>query len=54
VVPGPIFIGRNAERGPALVAEIEEEGKGSARFYAADLGSFEEVRALAEGLTGVG
>ena len=27
-----------------LVAEIEREGKGSARFYAADLASFDQVR----------
>ena len=39
--------GRSAERGVALVAEIEAEGRGSARLYLADLGSFNEVRALA-------
>jgi NAD(P)-dependent dehydrogenase (short-subunit alcohol dehydrogenase family) len=42
-----IVHGRDLERGSELVAEIEGEGKGSARFYAADLGSFDEVRALA-------
>jgi len=40
--------GRNHERGEALVREIEESGKGSARFYAADLSSLAEVRAFAE------
>jgi NAD(P)-dependent dehydrogenase (short-subunit alcohol dehydrogenase family) len=39
--------GRNRERGAALVAEIEEEGKGSARFYAADFASLAAVRELA-------
>lgn len=42
-----IVHGRNVERGSALVAEIESGGSGSARFYAADFGSFDEVRALA-------
>ncbi len=39
-----IVHGRNRERGMGLVAEIEREGKGSARFYAADLASFDQVR----------
>ena len=43
-----IVHGRNRERGEALVAEIAREGKGSARFYAADLASLAEVRAFAE------
>ena len=43
-----IVHGRNRERGEALVAEIAREGKGSARFYAADLASLAEVRRLAE------
>ena len=42
-----IVHGRNRQRGQALVREIEREGVGSARFYAADLGSYDEVRALA-------
>jgi NAD(P)-dependent dehydrogenase (short-subunit alcohol dehydrogenase family) len=42
-----IVHGRSAERGLELVAEIEAEGRGSARLYLADLGSFDEVRALA-------
>ena len=39
-----IVHGRNAERGNAVVAEIAAAGKGSARFIAADLASFAEVR----------
>ncbi len=38
-----IIHGRNAERGEALVAEIEASGKGSSRFYPADFGSMGEV-----------
>ncbi len=45
-----IVHGRSLERGSALVAEIEEQGTGSARFYTADLGSFDEVRALARAI----
>ncbi len=41
-----IVHGRNRERGEALVAEILKEGKGSAKFYAADLASIAEVRKL--------
>jgi len=40
--------GRNRDRGMELVREIEREGMGSARFYAADLASFAQVRELAE------
>jgi NAD(P)-dependent dehydrogenase (short-subunit alcohol dehydrogenase family) len=43
-----IVHGRNRERGDALVAEIEEEGKGSARFYAADFASLDAVRSFAD------
>jgi NAD(P)-dependent dehydrogenase (short-subunit alcohol dehydrogenase family) len=43
-----IVHGRNRERGEQVVEEIEREGKGGARFYAADLASFEQVRELAE------
>ena len=39
--------GRNAERGEAVVADITKEGRGTARFYAADLASLDEVRRLA-------
>jgi NAD(P)-dependent dehydrogenase (short-subunit alcohol dehydrogenase family) len=42
-----IVHGRNRERGMEVVREIEEEGTGSARFYAADLGSLQQVRDLA-------
>ena len=43
-----IVHGRNAERGSAVVQEIVKGGKGSARFYAADLASLAQVRQLAE------
>lgn len=42
-----IVHGRNAERGKALVDEINAKGKGSARFIAADFGSLDEVKAFA-------
>jgi NAD(P)-dependent dehydrogenase (short-subunit alcohol dehydrogenase family) len=45
-----IVHGRNRERGMELVAEIEAEGRGSARFYAADFASFDQVRAFAEAI----
>jgi NAD(P)-dependent dehydrogenase (short-subunit alcohol dehydrogenase family) len=45
-----IVHGRNRERGMALVQEIEREGSGSARFYAADFASFEQTRGLAEAI----
>lgn len=41
-----IIHGRNVERGQEVVRQIEAEGRGSARFYRADLGSFDEVREL--------
>jgi NAD(P)-dependent dehydrogenase (short-subunit alcohol dehydrogenase family) len=43
-----IVHGRSRERGEALVAEIEAEGRGSARFYAADFASLDAVRGLAD------
>ena len=43
-----IVHGRNRERGLEVVNEIEREGIGSARFYAADLASFDQVREFAE------
>ncbi len=43
-----IVHGRNHERGMAVVDEIEGGGVGTARFYAADLGSFEQVQGFAE------
>lgn len=42
-----IVHGRNRERGAEVVAQIEAEGKGSARFYRADFASLDSVRALA-------
>jgi NAD(P)-dependent dehydrogenase (short-subunit alcohol dehydrogenase family) len=43
-----IVHGRDEERGAEVVAEIQQAGKGSARFIAADLASLAEVRTLAE------
>ncbi len=43
-----IVHGRNRERGTAVVDEIEQQGAGTARFYAADLGSFAQTRRFAE------
>jgi NAD(P)-dependent dehydrogenase (short-subunit alcohol dehydrogenase family) len=43
-----IVHGRDEERGREVVAEIEGEGSGSARFYAADFGSLAQVRQLAQ------
>src|SRR6185503_14454364 len=43
-----IVHGRNQERGQAVVSEITNGGKGSARFYAADFASLAEVRTLAQ------
>jgi NAD(P)-dependent dehydrogenase (short-subunit alcohol dehydrogenase family) len=40
--------GRNQERGDEVVRAIREEGRGTAQFYAADLASMAEVRALAD------
>lgn len=42
-----IVHGRNAERGQAVVAEIAQGGKGSARFYQADFASLDAVRRFA-------
>ena len=46
-----IVHGRSAERGLALVEEINGGSTGSARFYEADFASLEEVRRLAEAIT---
>ena len=43
-----IVHGRNRERGEAVVQEITREGKGTARFYAADFASLAEVRTFAQ------
>ncbi len=43
-----LVTGRSQARGDSLVAEIAASGKGSARFYRADLASLDEVRRLAD------
>lgn len=43
-----IVHGRNQERGLEVIRQIEESGVGAARFYAADLGSLDQVRTFAE------
>lgn len=43
-----IVHGRNAERGQALVEEITQSGKGSARFIGADFSSLQAVREFAD------
>ena len=45
-----IVHGRNRERGMQVVEAIESQGVGSARFYRADLASFEQVRELGEAI----
>ena len=45
-----IVHGRNRERGMEVVEAIESDGVGSARFYRADLASFEQVREFAEAI----
>ncbi len=45
-----IIHGRNETRGNALVAEITEGGKGSARFYRADFAKMEEIRDLGKSI----
>jgi NAD(P)-dependent dehydrogenase (short-subunit alcohol dehydrogenase family) len=42
-----LVTGRSTARGDSLVDEIRRSGKGSARFYRADLASLDEVRRLA-------
>lgn len=43
-----LVTGRSGERGEALVDEIAKSGRGSARFYRADLASLAETRGLAD------
>lgn len=43
-----LITGRSAPRGDSLVQEITRSGRGSARFYQADLASLAEVRRLAD------
>ena len=45
-----IVHGRNLERGAEVVAQIEAGGKGTARFYPADLASVAGVRAFGEAI----
>ena len=45
-----IVHGRNRERGMEVVEAINGEGPGSARFYAADLASFAQVRDFGESI----
>jgi NAD(P)-dependent dehydrogenase (short-subunit alcohol dehydrogenase family) len=47
-----IIHGRNQERGVAVVDAIAREGKGSAKFYAADFASLEQVRSFAQAIRG--
>jgi NAD(P)-dependent dehydrogenase (short-subunit alcohol dehydrogenase family) len=46
-----LVTGRSVERGDSLVAEITKSGKGSAKFYRADLSSMAEVRRLADAVS---
>lgn len=43
-----VIHGRNEERGREVVQAIRDEGTGSARFYAADFTSLDQVRSLAD------
>jgi NAD(P)-dependent dehydrogenase (short-subunit alcohol dehydrogenase family) len=45
-----IVHGRNRERGAEVVARIEEEGKGSARFYPADFAVLDDVRQFGQAI----
>jgi NAD(P)-dependent dehydrogenase (short-subunit alcohol dehydrogenase family) len=45
-----IVHGRDRQRGLDVVEEIERGGTGSARFYAADFASLDEVRAFADAI----
>ena len=45
-----IIHGRNRERGAEVVAQIEADGKGNARFYRADFASLDEVRVFAQAI----
>lgn len=45
-----IIHGRNAERAREVILQIEEDGRGSARFYQADLASLEATRDLANAI----
>lgn len=45
-----IVHGRNAERAKQVLQQIEEEGRGSARFYSADFASLEQTKAFANAI----
>lgn len=45
-----IIHGRNAERAREVIQEIERDGRGSARFYQADLASLEATKDLAKAI----
>lgn len=45
-----IIHGRNEQRGAKVVAEIEQEGIGSATFYGADFSSLDDVRQMTDRL----
>jgi NAD(P)-dependent dehydrogenase (short-subunit alcohol dehydrogenase family) len=45
-----IVHGRNQERGMQVVDEINSQGPGNARFYRADLASFDQVKKFGESL----
>lgn len=45
-----IIHGRNAERAREVILQIEEAGRGSARFYPADLASLEATNSLADAI----
>ena len=45
-----ILHGRNEQRAQDVLRQIQEDGRGSARFYRADLASLEETKSLAESI----
>lgn len=45
-----IIHGRSVEKAEEVLQQIEEDGRGSARFYRADLASLEETRRLASAI----
>ena len=45
-----IIHGRNEQRAREVVQEIEEDGRGSAKFYRADFASLEEIEGLADAI----
>jgi len=45
-----IIHGRNADRAKQVIEQIEDDGRGSAKFYKADLASLAETRSLANAI----